>query len=178
MKAFSTFINRKIHKNLVAFKVSMLLVFALILPVFAHPFYVSMTEIIFNEKEKSLQISVRIFTDDLEKALVKDCNCKIDLLDAEKHKAMEPILFKYLQKVLKISPNKKAESFQFVGFEKEEESIWTYLEIKNQTGIKDLFVENKILHQTKKKQTNLVRFKKDGFDKTIQLAYPGSMAKF
>jgi len=137
-----------------------------------------MTEIIYNEKETTLQISVRIFTDDLEKELSKDCKCKVDLLDAQKHTAMEPILFKYLQSVLKILPNNKAANFQYIGFEIEEESIWTYLEIKNQNVPKNLTVENKILHKTQAKQNNLVRFKKSGFDKTIQLNYPNSISKF
>jgi hypothetical protein len=149
-----------------------------ILPAFAHPFFVSMTEIIFNEKEKSIQISVRIFTDDFEKELAKDCNCKVDLIAPEKHVLMEPVVWAYFQKVLKISPNNKAVKFQYIGFEKEEESTWTYLEIKNQSVVKELNIENKILHLSQPKQNNLVRFKKKDFDKTIQLSYPQSVGKF
>ena len=145
---------------------------------FAHPFFVSMTELIYNQKEKSLEISVRIFTDDLEKELANDCHCKVDLIQKEKHGEMEPILQKYLNKTLKISPNGKPSTFRFVGFEKEEESIWSYLEINNINEINTLQVENKILHNTQKKQSNLIRLKNKGFDKTVQLSYPESSARF
>jgi len=145
---------------------------------FAHPFFVSMTELIYNQKEKSLEISVRIFTDDLEKELANDCHCKVDLIQKEKHGEMEPILQKYLNKTLKISPNGKPSTFRFVGFEKEEESIWSYLEINNINEINTLQVENKILHNTQKKQSNLIRLKNKDFDKTVQLSYPESSARF
>ena len=36
-----------------------------------HPFFVSMTDINYNDNNKSLEISVRIFTDDLENTLRK-----------------------------------------------------------------------------------------------------------
>jgi hypothetical protein len=145
---------------------------------FAHPFFVSMTELIYNQKEKSLEISVRIFTDDLEKELANDCHCKVDLIQKEKHDEMEAILQKYLNKTLKISPNGKPSTFRFVGFEKEEESIWSYLEINNINEINTLQVENKILHNTQKKQSNLIRLKNKDFDKTVQLSYPESSARF
>ena len=145
---------------------------------FAHPFFVSMTELIYNQKEKSLEISVRIFTDDLEKELANDCHCKVDLIQKEKHGEMEPILQKYLNKSLKISPNGKPSTFRFVGFEKEEESIWSYLEINNINEINTLQVENKMLHNTQKKQSNLIRLKNKDFDKTVQLSYPESSARF
>ncbi|HXL58320.1 MAG TPA: DUF6702 family protein, partial [Chitinophagaceae bacterium] len=43
-----------------------------------HPFFVSMTDINYNSKEKELEISVRIFTDDFENTLRKYHSTKID----------------------------------------------------------------------------------------------------
>ena len=145
---------------------------------FAHPFFVSMTEMVHNEKTKSLEISVRMFTDDLEKELAGSCHCKVDLIQKEKHAEMELILQKYLNKTLNISPNGKRADFKFIGFEKEEESIWAYLEIENVTFINTLTIENKILFQTQKKQSNLMRLKKKNFDKTLQITYPEFTARF
>jgi len=154
----------------------------LLLPIiflsFAHPFFVSLTEIIYNPKSKSIEISVRTITHDIEKELEMDCQCKVDLSQKELHTEMEPVLKNYLTKSIKIQRDGKPLIIQFLGFEKEEENIWAYLEVKNQTEPKNLFVENKILHQTQKKQVNLVRFKKKDFDKTHQLKYPQSIFKF
>jgi hypothetical protein len=102
----------------------------------------------------------------------------VDLIQKEKHAEMEPILQKYLNKTLKISPNGKPSTFRLIGFEKEEESIWTYLEINNINEINTLQIENKILHNTQKKQSNLIRLKNKDFDKTVQLSYPESSARF
>ena len=143
-----------------------------------HPFFVSMTEIVYRPKEKQLEVSVRIFTDDLEKALAKECGCKVDLSDPVKHAQMEPILNQYLTKVLKIKVNGTPIKPIWLGFEKEEESIWSYLEVKSIGGVQTLDVENRILHQTQPKQTNLVRFQKEGKDQTRQLMFPESQISF
>lgn len=143
-----------------------------------HPFYVSMTEIVHRPKEKQLEISVRIFTDDLEKGVAKQCNCKVDLLDPKKHNQMEVVLEKYLDKVLEIKVNGATVSPIWLGFEKEEESTWSYLEVKDVASVSSLEVENRILHQTQPKQVNLVRFKKEGVDQTRQLPFPESQLSF
>lgn len=143
-----------------------------------HPFFVSMTEIVHRPKEKQLEISVRIFTDDLEKALAKECGCKVDLIDPKKHDQMEILLHQYLDKVLAIKVEGKSIKPVWIGFEKEEESTWSYLEVKDVASVSGLEVENRILHQTQPKQVNLVRFKKEGVDQTRQLAFPDSQVSF
>ena len=45
-----------------------------------HPIYVSVTEIEHNAKEKTLEISCKIFTDDFEKALKATYKTYVDLL--------------------------------------------------------------------------------------------------
>jgi hypothetical protein len=143
----------------------------------AHPFFVSMTEMVFNPKEKTLEISIRVFTDDLEKELAKSCQCRVNLGEEENHKKMEEILAAYFNKQLKISINQKVQKPGWAGFQNEEESTWCFLEIKTEAPT-TLQIENRILHLTQEKQVNLIRYKKPGFDKTIQLAYPETTAKF
>ena len=143
-----------------------------------HPFFVSMTELRHRPAEKKLEISVRVFTDDLEKDLAKECQCKTDLLDPGKHPQMEVILKKYLDKVLKIKANGQTLKPTWVGFEQEEESTWSYLEVENMPGIQSLVVENEILFFTQPKQVNLVRFKTDNKDQTRQLRYPQNTVTF
>jgi len=137
-----------------------------------------MTEIIHNENTKTLEISVRIFTDDLEKELAKDCNCKVDLSKNELHSSMEIMIKNYLKKALKIKKDEKLLDIQFLGFEKEEESTWSFLEVKLQPDANRLEITNKILFQTQPRQSNLIRLKKRDFDKTRQLSYPESTIRF
>lgn len=47
---------------------------------FLHPFYVSVTEVAHNPKTKNLEISCKIFFNDLETALEKQSNSQLDIL--------------------------------------------------------------------------------------------------
>jgi len=143
-----------------------------------HPFYVSMTEISYNQQDKKLEMSVRIFTDDLEKALAKNCNCKADLSRNETKESMNAILSKYLEKNLRIYPDGKLMKFEFIGYEREEESTWSFLEIDCDKSPENLKVDDRLLYDVQKQQSNLVRFKKTGFDKTVQVTYPDSEITF
>ncbi len=53
---------------------------------FFHPFYVSVTEINHNAKEQTLEISCKMFAEDLEEILKKNYKTAIDL-SAEKPQA-------------------------------------------------------------------------------------------
>ena len=48
-----------------------------------HPYYISMTEIEHDKTNNTLEISVRIFTDDLEKTIRKTYTGKVDLLNKD-----------------------------------------------------------------------------------------------
>src|SRR5438105_5006550 len=87
-----------------------------------HPFYISMTEINFNSKSKSLEVSVRIFSDDFEKTLRKKCNCKVDLLAVNEKKAMEKVVNDYVQQHLQIKIDGRVQALEFAGYQQEEES--------------------------------------------------------
>ena len=143
-----------------------------------HPYYVSMTEIEFNPKEKKLEISVRIFTDDLEKALARSCGCKTDLLSPEKKESMKPVLDAYLKKKLGINIDGKPVTYSFLGFEKEEESTWSFLEVTLDKTPDQMTVTNQLLYEIQKQQSNLVRYRKPGSDKTLQLTNPEREVRF
>ena len=85
-----------------------------------HPFYVSMTEIEWKPSEKKLELAIRMFTDDLEKALAKDCNCKTDLSVNDKEAAMNQILKDYIQKNCRIFSGRQKAALHFIGREREE----------------------------------------------------------
>ncbi len=62
-----------------------------------HPLHVSTTELSFNAKAKSVEVSCRIFTDDFERILAKNYQVKTDLTKAEKHKDMDVLIKKYME---------------------------------------------------------------------------------
>lgn len=137
-----------------------------------HPFYLSMTELRYQAQNRTLEISVRIFSDDLEKALKNQCHCFVDILNPEKQAVNDVHLKNYLNKHLQIYLNGKRVEAEWLGFENEQESTWAYLEVKNVPKGVNILIMNDILYELLNEQVNLVRFKSNGMDKTWQLRKP------
>ena len=100
-----------------------------------HPIYISVTEIEHNAKEKSLEISCKIFTNDFESLLKKDISNKIDLLHPQDKIFVEKTIDEYIQKHLVVSVDGIKKKMKFIGYEQVEECIECYFEID---GIKNV----------------------------------------
>jgi uncharacterized protein DUF6702 len=137
-----------------------------------HPYYVSVTEIKYNEQEKTLQISCRTFTDNIEDALRKLYKKQVDVLHPKDKKEIESILADYLSKHVKIKVNGKLQTADFIGYEKEEEAIWCYLEIKNLTETKLLVIENTLLYDYLPQQINMVHVEMKGKNQSQKVTNP------
>lgn len=143
-----------------------------------HPFYLSVTDLKYSEKEKAIQGSVKIFTNDLEGALKKKHNKTIDLINIKDTVTTKKILSDYLKEHLQISPEGKQKEYQLLGFEREEEATWIYIELKNCPKPKSLVVENTILYDHIKEQTNIVHFELSGEKKSYKVVYPEKDVRF
>ncbi|MFP5042823.1 DUF6702 family protein [Parasediminibacterium sp. JCM 36343] len=143
-----------------------------------HPFYLSMIEIDHNAKEKTAEISIRIFTEDLEGALRKFSNTKIDLLHPADKAATEKILNAYIQSKFQLTLNEKAVTLHFVGYEQQIESIWTYLEVKDVPIFKKASINCSLLYDYQDKQVNIFHVKANGTEKSNKLDFPKNGVEF
>src|SRR5258706_15233674 len=109
-----------------------------------HPFFVSMTDINYNDNSKSLEISVRIFTDDFENTLRKYHQQKIDILHPANQEQMNGYVRDYIQQHLQMKVNDKAVQLSFVGYEQQSESIWTYFEINKVDKVNKVEIVNNL----------------------------------
>src|SRR5437762_8653595 len=107
-----------------------------------HPFFVSMTDINYNNKEKELEISVRIFTDDLENTLRKYHSENIDILHPADIKRMNGFVDDYIGKHLQLQVNGSPVQISFLGYEEQSESIWSYFEVKNISNVQKMNITN------------------------------------
>lgn len=121
-----------------------------------HPFYISTTEINFNKNAKSVEITCRMFTDNLEDALEKTFNKQVDILHPKDKREVELLIQQYIQSNLKIKINGVNKKPDVVGYEKEEDAIWTYLEIKEDIAPQQLEIENTLLYQFLPQQINMI----------------------
>ncbi|WP_153796131.1 DUF6702 family protein [Foetidibacter luteolus] len=143
-----------------------------------HPFYVSMTDINHNAKDQSLEISVRIFTDDFETTLHNNYKEKINLTNPANHAEMNRVVNDYIVKHLQLQANGKTVALSFVGFEQQSESTWTYFEVKGLTTLKNVTITNSLLHDYRKEQINMIHVKARGKEQSTKLDYPETQASF
>lgn len=82
-----------------------------------HPFFVSVIDVNHNEKEATIEISVRCFTNDLEKMIAVDTKTTIDLSQPSQKIKGDALLKAYLTKRLNLSVNGNKSNLEYLGFE-------------------------------------------------------------
>ena len=137
-----------------------------------HPLHVSTTEINYNAKEKSLEISCKIFTDDFEDVLAKQYKVKTDLNKPSMQKEMDVVITKYLSNHLQYKVNGKTMEAAYLGFEKDNEATNVYLEIKDVSSFQKLNLTNSILYDLFNDQMNILHVTKSGLRKSVRANYP------
>lgn len=143
-----------------------------------HPYYLSVTELKYNEKAKSIEVSCKMFTNDLEMALRKTSGKTVDLLHPQDKAETDKILFEYITKRLTITNNNQKQTLKYIGFEKEEDAIWTYMEISNCQKPKSLLVTNKLLYDFLKEQINIVHLECGSLNESNKVTNPDSKIEF
>ena len=143
-----------------------------------HPFYVSMTEVQHNEKAKRLEVSCKVFSNDLEAMLEKKYQTSIDMLQARDKARIEPLLQDYLQQHLRVQVDGKPVAFRFLGYELEEDATWCFLEAVKINQVKRLEVKNDILLAEHPTQTNMLHVTVKGRRQSTKLDNPQSQASF
>jgi hypothetical protein len=131
-------------------------ILAFVLLFWMHDFHTSLTEVNFNAKTGSLEVSIRVFTDDLERMLNETQQGKPLKIDDDAKK-IDPILESYFRKNFAlISPAKEVKFGKFYGKEKEADATWLYFEIFDCQNIKEFTLYNSIFQDMFSDQTNLI----------------------
>ena len=143
-----------------------------------HPFYISVIEVEHNAKEAAIEISARTYTDDLEKMIQKEFNVKLDLSNPSQKDIANKYINQYLQKKMVLSSNGVKHKMEFVGFEIQKESTWSYFEIKEVKQLKQLNVFCEILFGIDPNQINIFHVTSGGQRKSFELASPKNATQF
>jgi uncharacterized protein YuzE len=147
----------------------------LLLPLFAftvaHKFYISVTNVDYSEKDDALQITTRIFLDDLNAVLQEryDIEAKIGS-DNESQLDLE-YFKKYLKSKFIVALDGKVTSYTIIGKKYDTDMVICYLEVPkiNLSQLKSISVENEILTDLYDEQQNVVHFKINGKKKSFVL---------
>jgi hypothetical protein len=142
----------------------------------AHPFHVSVTEIDHNATEKTLEIGCKLFTDDFESILEKTYKTKVDLTNPTDRAATGKLVSDYINKHFIIKVDGKPISLAAIGFEKESEATWCYLQGDNVAAVKKVEITNTLLYDLFDDQVGIMHVKVDGTRKSTKLSFPAKEA--
>jgi len=122
-----------------------------------HPMHVSVTEIDFDEKDKELEITSRIFIDDLEKTLQAQLKQpELDLLNPKNGQTIDQMASQYLGDHLKVSLDGKLQKTEYLGHERDGEALIFYILISKVKKWKTIQIFNDVITATFDDQSNLV----------------------
>lgn len=138
---------------------------------FSHPFYLGVTDLKYNAKEQALQGTVKLFVNDLEAALKKLNKRPVDLINIKDSVSTKNSLQHYLDTHLLVQVNGKAGKLNCIGFEREEEAIWMYVEMSCPTP-KKIHLQNSLLYDYLPGQSNIVHLEVNGIKKSLKNNHP------
>jgi hypothetical protein len=143
---------------------------SLVLVLSLHPLHVSVTEIEFDEKDKALEIMMRVFIDDAELTMRTAYNIpNLDILNPPAPHTVDKMMGDYIKNHFKISLDSKAREVKYLGHEQEGEAFIFYVEVANVKKFKDIQISNDIITETHDDQSNLVHVTVRGKVRSLRL---------
>ncbi|WP_075342733.1 DUF6702 family protein [Tenacibaculum agarivorans] len=124
---------------------------------YLHEYYIALTEIEYNSKNKSVEMIMNVFVDNIEEAINKEFNADMQLTTKKEVKNADDLFHQYLKKHFKIYINGKQYDYKFIGKEYERNLVYFYLEIENVKNISTLKIENDVLTKDFPDQQNLIK---------------------
>jgi hypothetical protein len=143
-----------------------------------HPFYVSVTEIKHVAKTRLLEISCKMFAEDMQDVLKQNYKTAVDFDNNKLQAQNNKLISDYILKRLTLNIDGKAAALKYVGFEKENESVFCYFEVDNIPPPAKVVVTNSILQDFKPEQINIIHMIVNGNRKSTKLAFPEKQASF
>ncbi|PCE63448.1 DUF6702 family protein [Sediminicola luteus] len=136
-----------------------------------HKFYLSVTSINVVEDSDAVQVTLRLFTDDLDAVLETRYGLHAYLNTKDESKVAEEYLEKYLRAKFAIEIDGQEKSFTYLGREYQDDQTVCYLEIEK-AGVKTMKsfrVENAVLTDLFEDQQNIVHIRAKGKKKSFNL---------
>jgi hypothetical protein len=140
----------------------------------AHTFHTSLAQMEYNAQEKSLEISLEVFTNDLETVLSKRSGKRVRL---DKTDGADGLVLAYLQDTLNLKNGLgEIKKLSWVGMEPKADAIWLYVEVSMPEGLSGASLRDRLFFELLEDQVNIVHLKYE--DKKADLFFkPGDEFK-
>lgn len=135
-----------------------------------HPLHVSVTEIEYDQKENELEIMIRIFVDDLEKAIRQQRQDEnIDILRPNNAITTEKLISAYLADHFAIALDNEKQNIRYLGQEEEGQALICYVLVSDVKAWNSCKVTNTSLLELYDDQSNIVHVTARGKIKSLRL---------
>jgi hypothetical protein len=125
-----------------------------------HKFYVSITEIEYNQEAKSMEVSIKFIGHDLEHALSVAGVPDLQLGTDKEHKSTDDYLFKYISKHFSVLNDSSPIEFSFTGKEVgDDDFVYCYLKSETINSVQTLTFNNSLLVEVFEGQANIMYYK-------------------
>lgn len=135
---------------------------SIIISIVAHDFHVSVTNAEYKEERKELQISMKVFIDDLEDALTELHNEHFTLEDAGLNTQNDSLVFSYVREKFQLISDGNLLELDYVGHETELDICFIYMEIAGFNVENELSVGNSLFFDRFEDQSNIVNIRYRG----------------
>lgn len=152
------------------FRYALPVFFLVVLCSFAlHKFYVGIYQINYVAKKKEVQVTARIFVDDLEKALEAKYKKKIYLSTPKEIAETNGLIKSYLSEKMQVKINSSVKNLKFLGKETEDNVLICYLTAPVPEKINSIEIYNSVLTEVYPEQQNIVHLTVNGNKKSLLL---------
>ena len=143
-----------------------------------HPLHLATVEINHNATDKTLEITCKTFWDDFESILSKVNKSKVDLVSGKDTAGNNKKIFEYIKSHLQITIDGKPVQMSFVGYEKEDVVVYSFLQVDNISSVKKVAIVNSLMHDMFDDQVEIIHMIVNGNRKSTKLDYPAKNAEF
>ncbi len=124
-----------------------------------HKFYVAIYQLNYVKEKKTIQITARLFIDDINEAVSKRYATKTHLASDQETPNDVELLKKYIAEKCIIKVNGQSKPLFFHSKETEDNVLLCYFSIKEVKSIKTLEIENSIIMEQHPEQQNIIQAK-------------------
>jgi hypothetical protein len=126
----------------------------------AHKYYTSLAQVSYNAREKSAEVSLRVFADDFELALTRRAGRPVSL---ERTQDAEHLALAYLRETFQIrNRGGELKALKWVGMELRSGVAWLYVEAEMPEGLAGARLRDHLLFELFEEQVNTVSVRAKG----------------
>ena len=122
-----------------------------------HEEYYSLTNIKYKENKKTLEITMRFFIDDFEKALNKSFEKDFELATKKELSSTDKYILQYLILHFQLKADDVDLQYHWIGKEYEKDSIYIYLEVTEVAPFSSFYIKHNSIYDIYPIQENIVK---------------------